>query len=326
MRIVHLLNWDLKSIEKILVDIKNQGFDAVQINPMQPFKEESEFFWWSSYQPLDFKIGNRFGSKEDLVRLCTKANSLELGIIVDVVANHMANKSAEEELVPHPSVSNILIRNNNYWKERIRLKNGEDRFEAVNYLIGLPGFNYKNTELTNIVLNYLKELHECGVMGFRFDAAKHIGLPRDGVIFFDEVKKLIQREGLFSYGEFLSGNTRWQEEFALYLPVLTHYSSRLQKNTDEVTFIESHDTYLNDCWDSTRRFNSNELINLYNLLSNNFANTLYYVRPIYKPYDPRGIVPSQGNLETIDYFEHYFLEDKRFKEINNKAKQLKLIM
>ena len=108
MRIVHLLNWDLKSIEKILSEIKEQGFDAVQINPMQPFKEEDQFHWWSSYQPLGFRIGNRFGTKEDLISLCTKANSLEVDIIVDVVANHTANKGANDELTPHPDVDKIL--------------------------------------------------------------------------------------------------------------------------------------------------------------------------------------------------------------------------
>ncbi len=43
MRTIQLLNWDLRSIEKILPDIKNQNFDSIQINPMQPFKMEDEF-------------------------------------------------------------------------------------------------------------------------------------------------------------------------------------------------------------------------------------------------------------------------------------------
>ena len=326
MRIVHLLNWDLKSIEKILPDIEKQGFNAIQINPMQPFKEETEFYWWSSYQPLDFKIGNRFGDKEDLTTLCTKAKNLNISIYVDVIANHMANKGANYELVPHPSVASRLLNNSRFWKKQQMMTNGEDREDAVGNSIGLPGMNYKEKELIKIVLDYLNELRQCGVSGYRFDAAKHIGLPNDGVMLFDEVKKFLCRESLFGYGEFLSGNTVWQEEFARYLPVLTHYSSRLRDTRDEVTFIESHDTYLNDCWDSTRRFSSNELINYYNLLSNNFANTIYYVRPKYKPYDPMGTVPSSGNLETIDYFETYFLEDERFKEINSVSKQLKLIL
>ena len=64
MKVIHLLNWKLETIEKELENIKKQGFDAIQINPMQPFKMEKEFRWWSSYQPLGFRIGNMFGSKE----------------------------------------------------------------------------------------------------------------------------------------------------------------------------------------------------------------------------------------------------------------------
>ena len=326
MKIVHLLNWDLKSIEKILPYIKNQGFNAIQINPMQPFKEEKEFFWWSSYQPLDFKIGNRFGNKEDLKSLCNKANALGIDIIVDVVANHTANKSGDNELTPHPDVAKELLNNPTFWKDKIRLKDGENRYEAVNYLIGLPGLDLKNLKLMKIILDYLKELKDCGVKGFRFDAAKHIGLPRDGVIFFKKVKEYVEKECLFAYGEFLSGNLDWQEEFAKYIRVLTPYQSKLEDLRDEVTFIESHDSYLNDWSDSTRIIKSNELINLHGLLNDNYINTLYYVRPIYKPFDPKGKTIIKSNLETIDHFETYFLEDKRFKEINNDAKELKLIM
>lgn len=69
MKVIQLLNWKLESIEKELETIKKQGFDGVQINPIQPFKEEKEFKWWSSYQPLGFKIGNMFGTKEDLINV-----------------------------------------------------------------------------------------------------------------------------------------------------------------------------------------------------------------------------------------------------------------
>ena len=56
MKVIQLLNWKLESIEKELENIKEQGFDAIQINPMQPFKEEKTFHWWSSYQPLGFRV------------------------------------------------------------------------------------------------------------------------------------------------------------------------------------------------------------------------------------------------------------------------------
>lgn len=40
MRILHLFNWRLKDIVNQLDTIKMQGFDAIQINPLQPLKNE----------------------------------------------------------------------------------------------------------------------------------------------------------------------------------------------------------------------------------------------------------------------------------------------
>jgi glycosidase len=67
------------------------------------------------------------------------------------------------------------------------MKNGDNRFEATVKNIGLPGLNLDNKDLQNIIFRYLNELKLCGVKGLRFDAAKHIGLPKDGVNFFKRV-------------------------------------------------------------------------------------------------------------------------------------------
>lgn len=325
MRIVHLLNWDLKSIEKILDDIKRQGFDAVQINTMQPLKEEEDFHWWLSYQPLGFRIGNMYGTKEDLISLCKKANEKEISIIVDVVANHTANKSGEECLTPHPSVDLELLSRRDFWKDKKMMKNGDNRYDATHGLIGLPGLDLKNKDLKKIIFRYLKELKDCGVKGFRFDAAKHIGLPNDGVMFFSEVSSFLDENNLFAYGEFLGGDSDWQNEFMDTLPILTHFTSKVKDYSKMTTFIESHDTFLNDCFDSTRMIKTGDLCNLYALLNNKFQNTIWYVRPIYYPYNPYGKAPSKLNLKTLDYFELDFLTDKRIKEANtNKQKVLTL--
>ena len=36
---------------------------------------------------------------------------------------------------------------------------------------------------------FLKELKDCGVKGLRFDAAKHIGLPSDGIDFYKRIRR-----------------------------------------------------------------------------------------------------------------------------------------
>lgn len=316
MRIVQLLNWDLNSIKSILPNIKTQGFDAIQINPMQPFKEEKNFNWWSSYQPLGFRIGNCFGSKEDLKELCRMANNLDLAIIVDVICNHMANKSGEECLVPHENVDKELLEQKNFWKPQIMLQNGDNRYEATHHLIGLPGLDLSQTDLQKIIFRYLQELADCGVKGFRFDAAKHIGLANDGVDFFNNVQQFLVNNNLFAYGEFLSGDTPWQTEFTNYIPILNHYSSKLEDYSKLFTFIESHDTYLNQCWNSTRSIKTADLCLLQTLLNQIFPNTLFYVRPNKFPYDPFSGISNYGNMKPLDCFELDFLENENLKRAN----------
>lgn len=45
--------------------------------------------------------------------------------------------------------------------------------------MGLPGLNLANHELQNMIIVFLNELVDCGVMGFQFDAAKSIVLPQE---------------------------------------------------------------------------------------------------------------------------------------------------
>ena len=71
----------------------------------------------------------------------------------------MANKGGGDlELTPHPNVARRLLKNEQYLKEQIRMSNGEDRYDAVNHLIGLPGLDLRQVGLVRMVLRYLKEL------------------------------------------------------------------------------------------------------------------------------------------------------------------------
>ncbi len=237
MKILHFQSWQLKNIIKELPKVKEQGFDTIQISPVQPYKIEkrnvngkieNRFFWWSVYQPLGFRIGNSLGTEDDLKRLCEAAHELGLKVCVDVVANHTANKggSEEEKLIPHEDVDPVLRDNPNFWKHPNGktkdgkpakcVENGEDREDAVKNAIGLPSLDCNNPDLQKIIGNFIIELHECGVDGIRWDAAKHIGTPRDGVSFFPNMSKLLQKLNMFSYAEVLSNNpknTSWVKEF-----------------------------------------------------------------------------------------------------------------
>jgi len=334
MKVIHLLNWKLETIEKELENIKKQGFDAIQINPMQPFKEEKEFKWWSSYQPLGFRIGNMFGSKEDLKRLCSKAKACGLDIIVDVVLNHTANKSDKECTVPHESVDKELLNEKSFWKPGILIKNYNDRWEATNYSMGLPGLDLNNKDLQEIVFAYLKDLKECGVSGLRFDAAKHIGLPGDGVDFFKKVRRFMLLNGMYGYGEFLGGEKEWRDEMAKLLLVLAPRGTTLEHINKLITFYESHDTYLNiddknPNHEHTRNLTDHDLIYIYGRLRSLYRNTIVYTRPLDEnnPYcrNVDGLSCDEVyKLDENEYFNRLYLDSKEIKDINNQKKLILL--
>lgn len=326
MKVIHFLNWKLETIEKELENIKKQGFDAIQINPMQKFKEEKEFKWWSSYQPLNFKIGNMFGSKEDLKRLCQRAKEYDIDVIVDVVLNHTANKSGKEPLIPHESVDERLLKEKIFWKQQIMMTDGNNRWDATKHLIGLPGLDLSNIHLQNIIFEYLKELKQCGVKGLRFDAAKHIGLPNDGVDFFKNVRTFMLLNDMYGYGEFLGGNKEWRDEMAELLMVLAPEGTTIEDVDKLVAFVESHDTYQNiasenNDYDNTRYMNTNDLIESYLKIRELYKNTIVYVRPLDEnnPYckNTKGLTCEDVyKLDEGYFFNRVYLEDKQIKEIN----------
>ena len=330
MKVIHLLNWKLENIIKELPNIKNQGFDAIQINPMQPFKEEKIFQWYLSYQPLGFRIGNMFGSKQDLKRLCSESLKYGIDIIVDVVINHTANKGEGYELIPHPSVDKELLNEKSFWKIGKQMIDGDNRFDATHNFIGLPGLNLRNKDLQAIVFNFLKDLKDCGVKGLRFDAAKHIGLYNDGVDFFNNVNIFMQENDMYGYGEFLGGNRKWRDEMAEQIMVLSPSNNRITDLNKFVTFYESHDTFLND-ENNTRYLTNKELIYIYKNLRKIFINTLCYVRPIpilknpyIKNFDQLTF-DDVYKLRERDYFDTTFLDSEIIKNINEEKNLKKVI-
>lgn len=95
-RILSLFDCPLKDVKRLLPIIKEQGFNVVQVSPLQRNKTDNTDEWWLLYQPLGFDIGNKIGTKEELYDLCQEARRYGIHIIVDTVINHVANKNDKE--------------------------------------------------------------------------------------------------------------------------------------------------------------------------------------------------------------------------------------
>ncbi len=274
MRVLHLFNWKLKDIIPFLGLIHEQGFEAIQINPIQPLKDESSLEWWMSYQPIGFRIGNRFGSKKELKELTKKAKECNLKIIADVVCNHMGGKD-DGSLYPHEKVDTVLLNNSHFWKEPRNINDWNNRYEVINHCLGLPSLNLNNKELQIIILDFLKQLIECGIEGFRFDAAKNIGLPHENNSFWNIISEILKQENVITYGEIIFEKESIIYEYCKYIDVLTE--NTLLDSSKIFKFIESHDTYLE--FGYTKPIPSYQINERYQELTKTNDKTLYYARP-----------------------------------------------
>lgn len=274
MRIIHLLNWNLNDVRKHLDQIAYQNFDAIQITPIQTMKEDCIKHWWMSYQPTSFEIGNVYGSKEDLINLCRDAQLRNLKIYADVICNHMAGKN-DGSLFPHENVDPKLRNDPLVWKEAKAIDNWDDRHQVINYCLGLPGLNLSNENLQNKIIAFLNELVDCGIDGFRFDAAKNIALPSEGLDFWPKTIYSLKKYPLFLYGELIFLSYDLAREYSQYLKILTNESHLESHNL--VKFTESHDSFYEFAY--TKDLSSRELINQYATICSHYEHTLYFPRP-----------------------------------------------
>lgn len=235
--IIHTFQCPIKHIIKNLDKIKEQSFTAIQLSPIQPIKSGNE--WWCYYQPLGFSIGNKSGSKEDLINLCSEAKKLGIKVIVDVVLRHTATDDGR--LVPGKDVDKTLTDNPYFWTNAENTYDYYNRFEVIHKAFGLPMLDYNNEQLQNIYIKFLEELKSCGVSGFRVDMGKHFGLPEENSNFWPRV--FGRFSDMFNYAECLECSTEILDKYDEFVNVLTDDKNSSDKSK-MVIFIMSHDTEL----------------------------------------------------------------------------------
>lgn len=278
MRILSLFDCPLKDITSVIPIIKEQGFDVVQISPLQETKQEGEEYWWNLYQPINFEIGNRIGSKEDLMKLCEVANQYGVYVVADTVVNHLASENNVGSLIPHPACDPEILNNPDCWKERIQLTDWYDRYQVTHYCMGLPGLNPNNKLVQEKIINMLNTYIDLGVHGFRFDAAKSIALPEEGCDFFQQITYNLKSWLPIIYGEVLFSNEYELSKYAQYMKVLTTTDVSDNLNSSVIRFIENKDSYLSGELGWTKKWRTHDIIDAYKGLNSKYENTLYYAR------------------------------------------------
>ena len=237
--ILHCWNWSYNNIKANMKLIAESGYSAIQTSPVtQPkdyaYKGETELNvgipdgcggsegqWWKLYQPVSMNIcdnGQSFlGTKSEFKAMCDEAEKYGVKVIVDIVANHMANITGWKNKLSDVSeqvgtyCNPAMLTDPTYWHiNDTQCWFSDGRYDITQGTIGMPDLNTADKRVQNMVLGLLKECVDCGADGFRFDAAKHIETPADGEFgsdFWPTVINGIRNyadHDLFIYGEILN--------------------------------------------------------------------------------------------------------------------------
>lgn len=158
-----------------------EGVKYVQVSPPNEHVKGTQ--WWTSYQPVSYKLKSKLGDEDGFKKMITACNTAGVGIIADAVINHMTGAgdthtegvggskySAKDQSFPdagykkddfHQDASNIEHYNNaeEVWNRR---------------LVGLLDLDTSKQNVRETLGKYFAHLLELGVAGFRIDAVKHI--------------------------------------------------------------------------------------------------------------------------------------------------------
>ncbi len=293
--ILHAWSWSFNTIADNMKDIAESGYDYVQTSPantcyvgedggMALFSNKDDSIkgkWYYYYQPIDWKIGNyMLGNRDQFKAMCDSANKYGVKIIVDVLPNHTAvdHTAVTEDLNNAVGGHENLFHANGFTD----IKDYNDRMECTTGKMGgLPDVNTENPDFQYYYMQYVNDLIACGARGFRYDTAKHIGLPSDPLDpkaeknnFWDiatgrdSIKDitLLYPDSLFIYGEVLQDKNVKEDEYAEYMSLTASaYGHHLREAINKgnynatdlvswhhsatpdklVTWVESHDTYCN---------------------------------------------------------------------------------
>lgn len=294
--ILHAWSWNFPAIAENMKNIADAGFTMLQTSPVQNcfnpeggskklFDEtEWEGNWYYYYQPTDWKIGNQIlGSKEQMQAMMDSAAKYNVKVIVDVLPNHTA---FDIDAVSEDFYKAVGGRDKMFHTQGLNpVRDYNDRYQCTLWASGaLPDVNTENPDFQKYYMEFVNELLNMGVRGFRYDTAKHIGVHSDPVDeaagvkendFWDVatgrkavkgVKLALPYDSLFVYGEVLQDRNVPEAEYADYFgQTASSYGHVLREMLDKrnakdvdiinwhhtaapeflTTWVESHDTYAN---------------------------------------------------------------------------------
>lgn len=332
--------WDFETIKENMSTLAYAGFTSIQTVPINACIGEADKMqlggsgmWYNHYQATDWKIGNyQVGTRDEFIEMCKEADKYGIKVIVDVAPNHtsspalvsddLKNAAGGEDKLYHPNGFN-------------KITNYGDRLQSTSMAMGgLADVDTENKGFQDYFIAYMNDCIACGADGFRIDTAKHIALPDDPKAtdaennFYPRLTtEVTNADEIFMYGEVLQGDN---ERLGAYTEMLDgacasaygaqirgcvmsgklRMYSLLDYSVDAsvspsklVTWVESHDNYINDS--TFAGFANEDIVLGWAIIAAREGGTpLYYNRPVgadkKDKFGPQNLVGPTGDDAILD--------------------------
>lgn len=171
-----LFEWTFESVARECTrTLGPAGYGFVQVSPPQEHIQGGQ--WWTSYQPVSYKIAGRLGDRAAFANMVSACHGAGVKVIADSVINHMAagngtgTGGSPYEKYNYPGTYSGADLDDC----RSNITNYGDRGNVQNCeLVGLADLDTGEDYVRGRIAAYLNDLLSLGVDGFRIDAAKHM--------------------------------------------------------------------------------------------------------------------------------------------------------
>lgn len=186
---VHLFEWKWEDVAQECESFLGpKGFSAVQISPPNEHAviAKQDYPWWQRYQPVSYQIKSRSGDRAQFANMVERCRAAGVDIYADAVINHMSGElsgkgSAGSTFTKYHYPG--LYETRDFHSCRQNIQNYRNHEQVTNCeLSGLPDLKTGSSYVRNRIAEYLIDLVNLGVAGFRIDAAKHINTKELGAI------------------------------------------------------------------------------------------------------------------------------------------------
>ncbi|CAL2060709.1 MULTISPECIES: alpha-amylase [Streptomyces] len=171
-----LFEWNYASVARECTNtLGPAGYGFVQVSPPEEHIQGSQ--WWTSYQPVSYKIAGRLGDRTTFKNMISTCHAAGVKVVVDTVINHMTAGSGTGTGGTQYTKYNYpgVYSDSDFHTCRTNISNYQDRSNVQNCeLSGLADLDTGAEHVRATIAGYMNDLLSLGADGFRIDAAKHI--------------------------------------------------------------------------------------------------------------------------------------------------------